>query len=62
MDDSELKFPKFDELFPAPEPWPTDRYAKWVLEYLEMMRRNGHQSKLPRSVPTGKRFTLFPKN
>ena len=62
MDDLDLKFPKFDEDLPPPEPWPTDRYAKWVLEYLEMMRRAGRLSKLPRPVPAGKRFTLFPKD
>jgi len=61
MDDLDLKFPKFDEAFPDPEPWPTDRYAKWVLEYLEMMHRDGRK-RSPAPIPIGKRFTLFPKD
>ncbi|MBI4358540.1 MAG: hypothetical protein HY584_04505 [Candidatus Omnitrophica bacterium] len=59
MDD--LKFPKFDTPLPPPKPWPTDVYAKWVLEQLEMMRRDG-RSIPSASIPTGKRFTLFPKD
>ena len=61
MSDLDLKFPKFDESFPDPEPWTTSRYAKWVLDYLEMMRRAGRKIE-PTPIPTGKRFTLFPKN
>ena len=61
MNDLDLKFPNFDEPFPPPEPWPTNRYAKWVLEYLEMMYQDGRKIESP-PVPTGKRFTLFPKD
>jgi hypothetical protein len=58
---NDLKFPEFDKPFPAPKPWSTDVYAKWVLEQLKMMRRDGRLAK-SNPIPTGKRFTLFPKD